>query len=118
MNNSNLVYRIIREEDWKEAKLSGKIPATPIDKASGFVHLSPANQVFKTLELYFTKKDRPLLLAINSSVLAADLKWEAVAKRNGALFPHLYRALLLSDIEDHAMLHWQEKAKKWSCSLL
>ena len=36
MNNSNLVYRIIREADWKEAKLSGKIPATPIDKASGF----------------------------------------------------------------------------------
>lgn len=113
MKRPNTVYRIIHHSDWKTAQLSGTVPMLALDKADGFVHLSTQKQAQKTLELYFKKEIKPLLLAIDVDRLKDDLRWEAVATRNGALFPHLYRPLLLTDILATIAVEWSKKHQQW-----
>ena len=43
-----------------------------------------------------------MLLAIDAEKLGRDLKWEP--SRGGALFPHLYRSLQMSDVVWHHAL--------------
>jgi uncharacterized protein (DUF952 family) len=64
----------------------------------GFIHASFAEQLDKTLSIYY--KDCPVvhILTINSELLTSELKVEA--SRNGELFPHIYGALNKSAITE------------------
>jgi uncharacterized protein (DUF952 family) len=69
--------------------------------AVGFIHLSFAAQLSGTLAIHFADRDAVVLLEIDPSSVAADLRIETVASRTGDgrsnQFPHLYRALTDTD---------------------
>ena len=60
------------------------------------MHLSTAEQTPETAAKHFAGEDGLMLLAVDTDRLGDALRWEP--SRGGALFPHLYRELRLSDV--------------------
>jgi len=90
-----LIYKIFRADEWRALQAEGETQGAPIDLADGFVHFSTAAQAAETAAKYFAEVEGLMLLAVDSDGIA-ELKWEP--SRGGALFPHLYRPLRLTDV--------------------
>lgn len=88
---ADIVYKILPQADWLALERDGQLPLTGTDARDGFVHLSTAQQLAGTLQQHFAGADNLVLLALDATQIATDLKWEA--SRNGGLFPHLYAPL-------------------------
>ncbi|MEI4234497.1 DUF952 domain-containing protein [Roseovarius sp. D22-M7] len=91
-----LVYKIFRSDEWADLSARGTSAGAPVDVADGFVHLSTAEQTAETAARHFAGEDGLMLLALDTDRLGDALRWEP--SRGGALFPHLYRELRLSDV--------------------
>jgi uncharacterized protein (DUF952 family) len=97
-----LIYKIFRADEWAALQAQGETLGAPIDIADGYVHFSTAAQAQETAAKHFAGEDGLTLLALDADSLGEALTWEP--SRGGALFPHLYRALRLSDILWHEPL--------------
>ena len=91
-----MIYKILREDEWKTLRSTGALAGSPVDLADGFVHLSSADQAPETAAKHFAGAEGLRLAAVEEERLGDALKWEP--SRGGALFPHLYRELRLSDL--------------------
>ena len=91
-----LIYKIFRDTEWADLQARGESFGAPIDLTDGYVHFSTAAQAAATAAKYFAGIPDLVLLALQSDNLGSDLRWEPA--RDGALFPHLYRVLRMSDI--------------------
>lgn len=91
-----MVYKIVRKAEWKDAERTGVFTGSPDDKRDGFIHLSSAGQVRATCDVHFAGERDLLLAAIDADRLGPSLKWEL--SRKGKRFPHLYGPLNLSDV--------------------
>lgn len=94
-----LIYKVLRAEEWAALQAAGRSDGAPVDLADGYIHFSTADQLATTLAKHFAEQDGLSLLACDPEALAPDLRWEP--SRGGALFPHLYRELRLSDVLWH-----------------
>lgn len=99
---TDIIYKIVPADLWREADLAGVFGGAPIDLADGFIHFSTAAQVRRTAELYFMGQDDLLLVAVDGGKLGEALKYEA--SRGGDLFPHLYSTLPLDTVLWHKPL--------------
>lgn len=97
-----LIYKVLRPEEWRALQAAGRSDGAPVDVADGYVHFSTAEQLATTLAKHFAGENDLILLACNAEALSPDLRWEP--SRGGALFPHLYRELRLSDVLRHRPL--------------
>jgi uncharacterized protein (DUF952 family) len=86
-----IVYKIVGEEEWRQASGRGVFGGSAVDLADGYLHLSTEDQVEATAARHFSGRRDLVLVAIPAALLAPHLKWEP--SRQGALFPHLYAAL-------------------------
>lgn len=91
-----LIFKIFLRPEWDAFRAAGHTAGAPIDLADGYIHFSTASQVAETAAKYFADHSDLVLVALDSNALGSTLKWEP--SRGGALFPHLYRPLLLSDV--------------------
>lgn len=91
-----LIYKIVDKPLWEKAEKSGLFQGAPIDLADGYIHFSTAAQARETAARHFAGQDDLLLVAVESAALGDALKYEI--SRGGALFPHLYDTLKLSDV--------------------
>ncbi|MGV8955222.1 MAG: DUF952 domain-containing protein [Cypionkella sp.] len=91
-----LIYKIFRRSEWDALRDAGRSLGAPVDLADGYIHFSAAPQLAETAAKYFADISDLVLVACEAERLGAALKWEA--SRGGALFPHLYRELLLADV--------------------
>jgi len=94
MPDSAFVYKICAHRAWQEAIVEGCFRGSADDLRDGYIHLSTAEQLPGTAARHFRGQSDLLLISIETSKLAADLKWEP--SRGGALFPHLYGPLDVS----------------------
>ncbi len=90
------IYKIFRSDEYDILVAKGETDGAPVDVADGYIHFSTADQVAVTASKHFAGEEGLKLLAVDSEGLGDDLKWEP--SRGGALFPHLYRPLRLSDV--------------------
>ncbi|MDF1708313.1 MAG: DUF952 domain-containing protein [Paracoccaceae bacterium] len=97
-----LIYKIFRAPEWAELQAKGETSGAPIDIADGYVHFSTAAQATETAVKHFADEDNLTLLALDAETLGNALRWEP--SRGGALFPHLYRPLRLTDVLWHRPL--------------
>lgn len=97
-----LIYKILSRAEWDAAKAVGRFEGSAVDLADGFIHLSAADQAQETAAKWFKGQESLVLLAIEAEPLGEALRWEA--SRGGALFPHLYRPLLASEVARKADL--------------
>ena len=93
------LYKVLRADEWAALQRDGETAGAPVDLADGYVHLSTEAQLPGTLAKHFAGAQNLQLLACDPAALLPDLRWEP--SRGGAMFPHLYRKLRLSDIAWH-----------------
>jgi uncharacterized protein (DUF952 family) len=86
-----LLYKVLREAEWRSAQTRGMLVGSPDDLRDGFIHLSTRDQLAGTLLRHFAGETGLVALEIAADRLGADLKWER--SRGDALFPHLYNVL-------------------------
>ena len=91
-----LIYKILRRPEWDAFRAAGETAGAPVDLADGFIHFSAAPQLAETAAKWFAGQSDLVLVAFDVDALGAALKWEP--SRGGALFPHLYRKLQLSEV--------------------
>ena len=91
-----LIFKIFRRPEWDAFRAAGETDGAPVDLADGFIHFSTAQQVAETAAKWFATESDLVLVAFRAEALGPGLKWEA--SRGGALFPHLYRRLRLSEV--------------------
>ena len=96
------IYKIFRADEWQMFQDTGKTLGAPVDLADGFIHFSTAEQAQETAAKHFAGEDGLMLVAFDAHALGSALKWEP--SRGGALFPHLYRDLMLSEALWHRAL--------------
>jgi len=99
-----MIYHITLLRDWREALQRGEYRAESLD-AEGFIHCSTDTQVLPVAEKYYKGQRGRLLLVIDPSRLASDLKWEPPAEGSpppgvpdGEMFPHIYGPINLDAI--------------------
>jgi uncharacterized protein (DUF952 family) len=90
------LYKICPAALWREAERAGRFRGSEVDLRDGFIHFSNAAQAQETAAKHFAGQDDLLLIAVDEARLGAALKWEP--SRGGALFPHLYRTLLIAEV--------------------
>lgn len=91
-----LIYKIFRADEWAILQAQGASDGAPIDVTDGFVHFSTAEQAAETAAKHFAGIEGLILLACDADAMGEDLKWEV--SRGGALFPHLYRQIRITDV--------------------
>lgn len=91
-----LIYKILSRAEWARAQAAGRFDGSAVDLADGFIHFSGADQAQETAAKWFKGQADLVLLGVEAEGLGEALKWEA--SRGGALFPHLYRPLLTSEV--------------------
>ncbi|MFU8778652.1 MAG: DUF952 domain-containing protein [Roseovarius sp.] len=91
-----MIYKILRGPEWAQLRAAGKSAGAPVDVADGYVHFSTAEQAAETAAKHFAGAEGLMLVAVAVDRLGTALKWEP--SRGGALFPHLYREMRLSDV--------------------
>ena len=96
------IFKILRADEWALLQSAGETAGAPVDLADGFVHFSTRDQLAETAARHFAGEDDLTLLELDAEGLGDELKWEP--SRGGALFPHLYRALSLSEVTWHETL--------------
>ncbi len=94
-----MIYKIFRPEEWAVLREAGTTTGAPIDVEDGYIHFSTAGQVAETAAKHFADAPHIVLVACDEARLAPALRWEP--SRGGQDFPHLYRALALSDVVSH-----------------
>ena len=96
MTVAPVVYKIVPETLWQEARKSGVFHGAAIDLADGYIHFSTAAQARETAVRHFAGQSGLLLVAIDGDKLGDKLLFEP--SRGGDLFPHLYAPLPLSAV--------------------
>lgn len=91
-----LILKIFRRSEWEEFRATGETAGAPVDLQDGFIHFSTPAQVVETAARHFADESNLVLVAFDGDRLGEQLKWEA--SRGGALFPHLYRRLRLTEV--------------------
>ena len=91
-----LIYKIFRRPEWDAFRSAGQTSGAPVDLADGFIHFSTSEQVAGTAAKHFATESDLVLVAVDADRLGTALRWEA--SRGGALFPHLYRDLALTEV--------------------
>lgn len=102
VSNSEFIYKIVTATHWLASQDLDHIPPMPVDIGDGYMHFSTANQLSKTLELYFSGETGVVILAIRTLQVDENLKWEP--SRGGDLFPHLFAPLEKSAIAWHKIV--------------
>ena len=92
----SLIYKIVDASAWQSAEAVGVFYGAEIDLSDGYIHFSSATQLAETAAKHFAGRNDLMLLEVESAVLGDKLKWEP--SRGGALFPHLYGELSLSQV--------------------
>jgi uncharacterized protein (DUF952 family) len=91
-----LIFKIASAADWRTAEEVGVFKGAGVDLSDGYIHFSTAEQVAETAAKWFSGRGDLVLAAVDADALGTALRWEP--SRGGALFPHLYALLRLSDV--------------------
>jgi uncharacterized protein (DUF952 family) len=90
------VVKLLRAAEWASFDAQGSFAGSADDVRDGFIHLSTPEQAVVTREKYFAGEAGLVEVTCDAAALGDALRWEP--SRGGALFPHLYRALVRDDV--------------------
>ena len=94
--SDRIAYKVLLADQLATLERDGLFAGAPVDLADGYIHLSTANQLARTIEKHFGGSDDVQIVAVDLEPLGDKVKWEV--SRGGALFPHLYAPLSLDAV--------------------
>jgi uncharacterized protein (DUF952 family) len=87
MLSQDALIHVTTEDAWEGAAQSGwYLP--PGFEAEGFIHCCHRSQLERVLGEHFAGRDDVLLLVLEGSLIAADIRYERAG--NGEDYPHIY----------------------------
>ena len=89
-------FKILTADQWAQFQADGIFHGAPVDLADGYIHLSTADQLQKTLDKHFSGQSGLIIAEVDLSALGDTIKWEV--SRGGALFPHIYGPLPMAAV--------------------
>ncbi len=94
-----LIYTMVRDADWQEARAMGLYRGSAEDARDGFLHFSTAEQLRASAAKHRAGQPDLWLVAAKAEALGVTLRWEKAAggSRPG-LFPPLYGPLPLDAV--------------------
>jgi len=92
------IYKICTLSEWDSLKKKKIFYGSKQDLIDEYIHLSNKSQIQSTLNKHFSKKNKLILLKIDTARLK-NLVWEKSTR--GKLFPHLYSSLKLRDVKEN-----------------
>ncbi|KAK2460045.1 hypothetical protein APHAL10511_007922 [Amanita phalloides] len=114
MANPTYIYKLISSTAPPPSPLPTALPLSPLDKSSGFIHLSTASQIPGTLRHFFASETKVYVLRIPyHDRIEKDIRWESpdtkvCGERPGeGLFPHLYNGGRLGSEEVESVAAWE-----------
>lgn len=94
-----LIYTMVRDADWREARAAGQYRGSAEDARDGFLHFSTAAQLRASAAKHRAGQPDLWLVAADAAALGVALRWEpASGGRRPGLFPHLYGPLPLAAV--------------------
>ena len=90
------IFKILRPAEWQAFDAAHRFEGSTDDIRDGFIHFSTLAQLSGTLSKHYAGEPEIEILRVASAPLGDALRWEP--SRQGALFPHLYRPLLLDEV--------------------
>jgi uncharacterized protein (DUF952 family) len=88
------IYKIVPEDP---RPLNTGLPVSELDRKDGFIHLSTAKQVPKTVARFFKDADIVYLLKVPYAKVESKIIWEGAA---AGTFPHIYDEDLSKSLHD------------------
>lgn len=83
-----MILHIAQKAEWRKALLNGEYAADSL-VTQGFIHCSTPAQVIPVANRLFKGRDDLVLLCIDSSLLAAAIRYENL-EGGDDLYPHIY----------------------------
>lgn len=96
MADVTTIYHITDPQQWQKALARGQYVSETFSE-EGFIHFSMDSQVLSTANRYYSGVSGLILIKVNVSKLASELKFEL--SPSGDVFPHLYGPLNLDAVE-------------------
>lgn len=98
------IYHITPKSDWDQQKASSFYTA-PTLKTEGFIHCSDVTLITRVANLFFRNANDLVLLEIDTSKIAKDLKLEGPVPRSEdwhplEVFPHIYAPIPTNAVSD------------------
>jgi len=90
------IVKLLRAAEWAAFEAAGSFAGSADDRRDGFIHLSTPEQAGATRARHFAGVEGLVAVTLDADALGDALRWEA--SRDGALFPHLYRAIERGDV--------------------
>ncbi|MCI0752454.1 DUF952 domain-containing protein [Teichococcus vastitatis] len=95
-----IIYTMVRDEDWQEARAAGAYRGSAEDARDGFLHFSTATQLRTSAAKHRAGQPDLWLVAADAAALGVTLRWEpAGGGSRPGLFPHLYGPLPLAAVK-------------------
>ena len=99
-----MVYHLTSHQAWSEAQSRGEYRAESLE-SEGFIHCSTETQVLPVAEKYYKGQSGMILLKIDPTLLASELRWEPPSGGvpppgvpEGDPFPHIYGPINLDAV--------------------
>ena len=86
-----IIYKVLTKDEVLTVENEGETFGSKKDLLDGFIHFSQKEQLRETLEKYYRREQKLILMAVQVDSVQENLKWEK--SRAGKLFPHLYSKL-------------------------
>ena len=98
-------YKVLTSGQMAELLADGCFAGAPIDLADGYIHLSTAAQLAKTVAKHFAGQTGLHIAAVDLGQLGQTIRWEP--SRGGQLFPHIYGVLPMAAVTGLSSLEFQ-----------
>jgi uncharacterized protein (DUF952 family) len=91
-----IAFKILLPSELVVLECEGSFAGAPADVAEGFIHMSTAEQLDRTLRKHFADNADVCIAAIDLEALGDQVRWEP--SKGGQLYPHLYGPLPLDAV--------------------
>ncbi len=88
-----VAYKVLYPGEMASLRENGVFAGSTVDLADGFIHLSTAAQVDRTVGRHFAGAEGLWIAAVDLAALGEQVRWEPSS--GGDLYPHVYGVLPL-----------------------
>ena len=92
---SEFIYVLMNSDALKAAQKKGEY-SPPSLKTEKFIHASPADQLTRVANKYYTDNELVHVAVVKKTLLNAQLKWEEAS--SGGLYPHIFGPLNMDSV--------------------
>lgn len=102
---NRIMYRVVTHAEWKLFQHRLQYNGNKLDRASGYIHLSPKAELLETIRKHYIGRTDVIILTIDlhHPTIKNHVKWDYVPSRE-RYFPHIYTSIPIDAVVTHELL--------------